>query len=56
MLEAIRRVMNGTAPRVPQRPEDGTQYFMMHPRLRRLVERRLVDGDYAPLLGSATPR
>ncbi|MCS7010884.1 MAG: formyltransferase family protein [Anaerolineales bacterium] len=38
MVSACWDVLNGTAQRVPQRAEEGRQYFIMHPALIRLVE------------------
>ena len=47
-LESIRGIIDGTAPRIPQEPAAGPQYFRMHPRLLRLVERKLREGRYTP--------
>lgn len=41
----------GTLPRQPQRPEDGRQYYAMHPRLKVVAEQRL----HALLHGSTRP-
>jgi methionyl-tRNA formyltransferase len=40
--EALVQLRDGTARRQPQRPEDGHQYFRMHPKLVALVEARLA--------------
>jgi len=47
-VESIRGIIDGTAPRIPQEPAAGPQYFRMHPRLLRLVERKLREGRYTP--------
>ena len=52
LLEAIRMLMSGMAPHIAQRVEDGRQYFTMHSRLMRLVERKLAENNYALLCGS----
>jgi methionyl-tRNA formyltransferase len=41
LFEAVTALLDGTAAREPQRPEDGHQYYRMHPALRAQVERRL---------------
>jgi methionyl-tRNA formyltransferase len=43
MLEGLRGLRDGTLKPQPQRPEDGRQYFVMHPRLRTMVERKLAE-------------
>jgi len=43
MLEGLRGLRDGTLKPQPQRPEDGRQYFVMHPRLRARVERKLAE-------------
>jgi folate-dependent phosphoribosylglycinamide formyltransferase PurN len=43
MLEGLRGLRDGTLKPQPQRPEDGRQYFVMHPQLRAMVERKLTD-------------
>jgi methionyl-tRNA formyltransferase len=40
LAEAVRRLADGTAQREAQSPE-GKQYFVMHPRLKRIAEQRL---------------
>jgi len=40
--ESIRLVLAGTAPRHPQPAGAGRQFFRMHPRLLRIVERKLA--------------
>ncbi len=42
MLRCVGELEAGTARRTPQRPEEGRQYFVMHPRLRRIVEARVA--------------
>jgi folate-dependent phosphoribosylglycinamide formyltransferase PurN len=41
--EAIKRLREGTASRTEQKLEDGKQYFVMHPRLREIAQRRIPD-------------
>ncbi len=41
MLRCVEQLEAGTAVRTPQRPGEGRQYFVMHPRLRRIVEARV---------------
>lgn len=41
VADCIARLREGRADRTPQRPEDGRQYFVMHPRLLRITESRL---------------
>lgn len=43
LVEAILLLEAGRATRIPQRLEDGRQYFVMDPRLKRLVEQRLAE-------------
>jgi hypothetical protein len=47
LVEAVSMIVRGTAPRVPQRREDGKQFFTMHPRLLQLVEQKLAENIYA---------
>ncbi len=42
LARVVRELAEHKAVRTPQRPEDGRQYFVMHPRLRVIVERRLA--------------
>ncbi|MBI4582120.1 MAG: hypothetical protein HY718_20660 [Planctomycetes bacterium] len=42
MAECIAALREGRETRTPQRPEEGKQYFVMHPALARLVEARLA--------------
>jgi methionyl-tRNA formyltransferase len=41
LVDAALALKDGTAERIPQRMEDGRQYYRMHPALRQVVERRL---------------
>lgn len=41
MLWGIEKVEAGELPRTQQAPDGGKQYFAMHPRLRRIIERGL---------------
>jgi folate-dependent phosphoribosylglycinamide formyltransferase PurN len=41
LVSAALALRDGTAQRTPQAPADGRQYFVMHPALRRVAERRL---------------
>ncbi|HTX80451.1 MAG TPA: formyl transferase, partial [Longilinea sp.] len=43
MLEGLRGLRDETLKPQPQRLEDGQQYFVMHPRVRRMVERKLAE-------------
>jgi methionyl-tRNA formyltransferase len=52
LVEAALALRDGTVSHVPQRPEQGRQYYRMHPALRRIVEARLA--DQAVPSGSAT--
>ena len=46
LLEAARAIAAGSEERRPQRPEEGRQYYRMHPHLRAAVERKLAAGGY----------
>ncbi|MDQ3632456.1 MAG: formyl transferase [Actinomycetota bacterium] len=46
LVEASRLAFGGCAPDGAQRPEDGRQYYRMHPELRLTVERKLARGEY----------
>ena len=52
---AIRQLGEGRAERIAQRPEDGRQYYRMHPELRRRVEEKLASGGYRWLGRPAAP-
>ena len=39
----------GEAGRIQQRPEEGRQFYRMHPLLRGIVEEKLADGRYVHL-------
>ena len=52
--EAVARLAAGELPRVAQRPEDGRQFYRMHPALRQRVEAALSDGTYR-WVGEAPP-
>jgi methionyl-tRNA formyltransferase len=41
LARTVTSVMRGSFPRRPQQPEEGCQYFSMHPALREIAERRL---------------
>lgn len=43
MIECIESIKTGMWSSVKQRPEDGKQYFSMHPRLKDIVERKIKD-------------
>jgi folate-dependent phosphoribosylglycinamide formyltransferase PurN len=49
IVEASVRFLRGELAPRPQKPEDGRQYFRMHPRLREIAGRKL--GAYARSLG-----
>lgn len=49
LAEAVRRIGAGTAERIPQRAEDGRQYYRMHPALLERVEAMLASGEYPHL-------
>jgi len=40
-VECIKRLREGHIDRIEQLPEQGKQYFVMHPRLKRVAERRI---------------
>lgn len=42
LARVVRELTEHKAIRAPQRSEEGRQYFVMHPRLRAIVERRLA--------------
>lgn len=42
LVDAAIGLRDGTARRIPQRAEDGRQYYRMHPVLRRVAEARLA--------------
>ena len=44
MAEGILGLADGTLKRMPQRHEEGRQYFVMHERLKRIVQRK-IDTD-----------
>lgn len=48
-------LLEGATDRTPQRPEEGQQFYRMHPILRAQVERRLSDGSYR-WLGASPPQ
>jgi folate-dependent phosphoribosylglycinamide formyltransferase PurN len=54
LLEAARQIASGTAQPIAQRPEDGRQYYRMHPLLRAAVERKLESVSAASASPSAT--
>lgn len=51
MVEGISRLADGSLERMPQHRDDGTQYFVMHKRLVRIVERR-ISANTAIAIGS----
>ena len=53
--DAVVELRDGSAQPVPQRVEDGRQYYRMHPELLRVVERRLSSGEYRWTGEDATP-
>jgi methionyl-tRNA formyltransferase len=55
LAAAVRGLGEGSVPRLPQRPEEGRQYYRMHPELRRRVEKKLASGSYSRLGSPATP-
>jgi folate-dependent phosphoribosylglycinamide formyltransferase PurN len=46
MLEGIEALKSGSISGVRQKPEDGKQYFVMHDRMKELVEAKLKRLDY----------
>lgn len=46
LCDAVTELRDDSASPVPQRIEDGRQYYRMHPELLRTVEQRLVTGAY----------
>jgi folate-dependent phosphoribosylglycinamide formyltransferase PurN len=53
--DAVVELRDGAASPIPQRHEDGRQYYRMHPRLLERVERRLAAGEYRWIGEDATP-
>lgn len=49
LREAVALLGAGTAERVQQQPEEGRQFYRMHPLLRRIVEEKLAAGRYLHL-------
>ncbi|HLD28277.1 MAG TPA: formyltransferase family protein [Patescibacteria group bacterium] len=41
IIECVSKLVSGELIRNPQQPEDGKQYFVMHPRLKQIVENKL---------------
>lgn len=52
LVEASRLAFGGSAQDRPQQPEEGKQYYRMHPELRLAVERKLARGEYRWLAAS----
>lgn len=48
LVRVVRQLGDGTAERTPQLPEEGRQFYRMHPELRAAVERKLAHGAYRP--------
>jgi methionyl-tRNA formyltransferase len=46
LVEASRLAFAGSGQGRAQRPEEGQQYYRMHPELRLAVERKLARGEY----------
>ena len=42
LVEALLQIRDGVAQPLPQRPEEGRQYFWMHPKLAEIVDQLLV--------------
>jgi methionyl-tRNA formyltransferase len=55
LYDAVVELRDGSASPVPQRDEDGRQYYRMHPALLARVERRLTSGEYRWIGEDATP-
>jgi folate-dependent phosphoribosylglycinamide formyltransferase PurN len=47
LQETVRGISGGRVDRRPQRPEEGRQYYRMHPALRAETQRKLAEGRYA---------
>lgn len=47
LLQAVERIDTGHVERVPQREEEGRQFYRMHPSLRERVEQSLESGRYS---------
>ncbi|RZK04230.1 MAG: hypothetical protein EOO46_17040, partial [Flavobacterium sp.] len=41
ILEAVNNLCHGNQKRIKQYPEEGKQYFVMHPRLKLVLEKKL---------------
>jgi methionyl-tRNA formyltransferase len=48
LVDVVRAVAEGDAQSLPQQPEEGRQYYRMHPVFREAVERKLREGRYRP--------
>jgi methionyl-tRNA formyltransferase len=48
LARAVEQVLAGTLSRRPQRVQDGQQYFIMHPKLRMIAEKRLQQRLHTP--------
>lgn len=46
LLQTVQRIGTGDSQGMPQRLDEGRQYFRMHPRLRAVVEGKLADHSY----------
>ena len=47
LLQAVERIDTGRVKRIPQREEEGRQFYRMHPSLRERVEQSLESGRYS---------
>ena len=56
LISVVRQVADGSAPATPQAPEDGRQYYRMHPHLRRVVEASSATGTTGAERGTHTRR
>jgi methionyl-tRNA formyltransferase len=53
LVAAALELRDGSARPRAQAPEEGRQYYRMHPLLRERVERKLASGAYRPVESSA---
>jgi folate-dependent phosphoribosylglycinamide formyltransferase PurN len=48
LIDVVGAVARGDAQSLPQQPDEGRQYYRMHPVFRAAVERKLSEGRYRP--------
>ena len=56
LLRAVERIAIGDVDAISQRPDEGRQFYRMHPAIRRRVQRSLETGAYPSTAVTAGPR